>query len=359
MKLEITICITCVGGRLMYDIISAIRDADDYDIKIIGIDSDKTAAGRLLCDSFYVVPHAEKNASGWLEKIFYIHKKHKMNGLIAFSEGESRLVGKNRKLFKSHNIKTSINSNKIVKILTDKYLMLNYLKSHNLDVGKFNLVNSSDHFLEIAKKLGYPKKKVVFKPRYGRGSRGVLIADKKQKLFESLVPERFCGIASVDVLEEICKKNNISIKDYIAMPFYKGKVWDVDVLSKGGEVVNIAARIRQLRNPLWPTSTGHKVSYDTEVIKYVSKIIKVFKINGPSDYDIVLDDNGKPKVLDAAARYSGSVGVSYIAGVNMMSQLIRVMFNMPIKKYKLEDGMVLRPYITMAQILDKNENDYL
>ena len=103
MKLKIKICVTCVGGRLMYDIISALKDADDYDIKIIGIDSDKNAPGRLLCDNFYVVPHAEKNSSGWLEKIIYIHKKHKLNGLIAFSEGESRLVGEHRKLFKERS----------------------------------------------------------------------------------------------------------------------------------------------------------------------------------------------------------------------------------------------------------------
>ena len=27
---KINICITCVGGRLIYDIIRSIRDADDY-----------------------------------------------------------------------------------------------------------------------------------------------------------------------------------------------------------------------------------------------------------------------------------------------------------------------------------------
>jgi len=343
----------------MYDIIRAIRDSDDYDLKIIGVDSDKNAAGRLLCDNFYVAPHVEKDPKGWLKKIFSIHKKHKINGLIAFSEGESRLVGDNKKLFNSFNIKTSISSNKVVKILTDKYLMLNYLKKSRVDVGKFYLINNSNEFVLIAKKLGYPNRKVVFKPRYGRGSRGVLIADSKKQSFISLVPERFCGTASVEVLQNICEKKNIIINDYIAMPFYKGNVWDVDALSKKGEVINIAARVRQLKNPLWPTSTGHKASADSKILDYVSKITKVFNISGPSDYDIVLDDKGRPKVLDAAARFSGSVGVSYVAGVNMMSQLIRVMFNIPIKKYKLEDGMVLRPYITMAPILEKNEHDYL
>ena len=143
------------------------------------------------------------------------------------------------------------------------------------------------------------------------------------------------------------------------MPYYGGNVWDVDVLSKKGEIINVAARMRQLKNPLWPTSTGHKASADPKIMNYASKISKVFNINGPSDYDIVIDDNGKPKVLDAAARFSGSVGVSYVAGVNMMSQLLRFMFNIPFKKYSIIDGMLLRPYITMAPILDKHELDFL
>tara|TARA_B100001059_G_scaffold236677_1_gene288970 strand:+ start:4701 stop:5816 length:1116 start_codon:yes stop_codon:yes gene_type:complete len=359
MKQKIKICITCVGGRLIYDIIKAIRDADDYDVEIIGIDSDSSASGRLLCDYFYVVPHSEVDPKGWLEELYEINKKNKIDGLIAFSEGESRLLGQYKKSFENLNIKISITDNETVNILTDKFLMLSYLKKKGIDVGSFCVLDEVNNFKQTAIKLGYPDKKIVFKPRYGRGSRGVLIADKNQNSFLPLLPERFCGLGSIEVLEKVCKKNNIIASDYLAMPYYKGNVWDVDVLSQKGEVINVAARMRQLKNPLWPTSTGHKASADIRIIEYASNISKVFNINGPSDYDIVIDDNGKPKVLDAAARFSGSVGVSYIAGVNMMSQLLRLMFNIPFKKYTIIDGMLLRPYITMAPILEKHEFDFL
>ena len=359
MKNKIIICITCVGGRLIYDIIKALRDANDYDIKIIGIDSDKNASGRLLCDVFYIVPHSETDPDGWLKGIYDLSKNENINGLITFSEGESRLVGENKVFFKKLNIKVTVTSNNIVKILTDKLLMLTYLSKKGLDVGSFYEVNKVEDFMPIAKKLGYPDNKVVFKPRFGRGSRGVLIADVKQKVFNQLLPERFCGSGTIKAIQSRCIDREIMISDYIAMPYYGGNVWDVDVLSKQGKVVNVAARVRQLKNPLWPTSTGHKASADKRIIVYASKISNLFKIHGPSDYDIVIDDDGKPKVLDAAARFSGSVGVSYIAGVNMMSQLLRVMFDMPLKEFNIKSGMVLRPYITMAPILEKNENDFL
>jgi len=359
MKNIFVVCITCIGGRLIYDIIKAIRDADDYDVKIIGIDSDKNAAGRLLCDEFYIVPHSEIDPNGWLKGIYSLNKIENIDGLITFSEGESRLVGNNSDIFEELKIKLTVNSNNLVKILTDKFLLLSYLEDNGLDVGKFFAISNIDEFSFAAKKLGYPNKKVVFKPRFGRGSRGVLIADEAQLFFQQLLPERFCGSGSINAIKKICKEKDIVISDYIAMPYYGGDVWDVDVLSNNGKVINVAARMRQLKNPLWPTSTGHKASADPRIINYASKMSNIFKIHGPSDYDIVIDDQGKPKVLDAAARFSGSVGVSYIAGVNMMSQLLRVMFDIPLKDYNIKDGMVLRPYITMAPILKKNEKDFL
>ena len=46
---------------LIYDIIRSIRDADDYKATIIGVDANKDAHGRLLCDKFYLVPDSENN----------------------------------------------------------------------------------------------------------------------------------------------------------------------------------------------------------------------------------------------------------------------------------------------------------
>ncbi len=48
----VTVCVTCVGGRLIYDIARAIRDVDDFVVKIVGVDADPEAHGRLLCDVF-------------------------------------------------------------------------------------------------------------------------------------------------------------------------------------------------------------------------------------------------------------------------------------------------------------------
>ena len=149
MKNIFVVCITCIGGRLIYDIIKAIRDADDYDVKIIGIDSDKNAAGRLLCDEFYIVPHSEIDPNGWLKGIYSLNKIENIDGLITFSEGESRLVGNNSDIFEELKIKLTVNSNNLVKILTDKFLLLSNKELSSLE-------NSSET-LDLLQKQGFSR----------------------------------------------------------------------------------------------------------------------------------------------------------------------------------------------------------
>ena len=82
MKRNIKILLTCVGGRLIFDIIKALRDADDFNAFIIGVDTDGSAHGRVLCDEFYVVPDSEKYKDKWITKIFTIHKNILISILI-------------------------------------------------------------------------------------------------------------------------------------------------------------------------------------------------------------------------------------------------------------------------------------
>ncbi|MBT5230248.1 MAG: ATP-grasp domain-containing protein [Methylococcales bacterium] len=350
-----TICLTCVGGRLIYDIISALRDAEDFNVHLIGIDADESAQGQLLCDEFVTLPIAESYPDKWLEGIKSIHNRQPINGIIALSEGESRLVSEQTCLFEQLGIQLSTSSWDTVQTMTDKWLMLSKLKDHNIDCGEFLLLTDTQDFRSIAKELGYPKKKVVFKPRQGRGSRGVIIADAQISQYTQLLPNRFCGTGKLDDIETIMTENDCSMDDYIAMPHYSGDTSDVDCIAIKGKTINIAARVRQLKNPLSPTSTGHKVCMNPKVIRYAEILCEVFNVDGAGDFDIVIDDAGEAKVLDAAARFSGSVGVSSIAGMNMMAQLIRVMMSLPTVEYSIQDNLIIRPYITMAPIPEHNE----
>lgn len=359
MSRPVSVLVTCVGGRLIYDIIAALRAAEDLDVKVFGIDADPEAHGRLLCDEFLVVPIAENHPDEWLSAVMQLHARQPLDAILALSEGESRLLASEEDRFAAAGIKTSVSAKSIVMTMTDKLLLLQHLSADGVDTGPFHPVDTEADLDAALAALGYPERKVVLKPRQGRGSRGVLICSSEHAVFERLLPNRFCGIGDRDALLRALADENDDLDDYLATEYYGGPVSDIDCVVEQGVLKDVCVRLRQLKNPLWPTSTGHKIHMDQRVIDYVRDICASLKVDGAGDFDIVIDDTGKPKILDAAARFSGSVGGAFTAGANFPAQLIRTLLDLPRERLSVRDGTVLRPYITMASIPEFNEHDLL
>ena len=358
-KPHYVVCVTCVGGRLMYDVIRALRDADDYTITIVGVDADASASGRLLCDTFVVLPMSEKDPDGWIEGVLTLRDRFGVQAVICLSDQEARLAAQHRDRFGDSGIRTSVSNWETVKVMTDKLLLLQTLAGAGLEVGQFFPVDSLEEARSALSSLGYPRQRVVLKPRGGRGSRGVLVCDASQGKFESFLPDRFCGTASFEqVLAELGQRG-LKLDGWIAVPYWDGPVFDTECLVSKGKVIMSAARRRQLRNPFWPTSTGHIIDMDARVLSYAVRMCEILKVEGAADFDIVLSANNVPIPFDASTRFSGSIGGSYTAGGNFLAQLVRVMFGIPTVQYMIHDKTPLRPFITMAPIPDKNAEDLL
>jgi len=355
----LVICVTCVGGRLIYDIISALRDAEDYAVTVIGVDADPAAAGRLLCDRFFVLPMADSDPEGWVAAILDLRSKVGVNGLICLSDQEARLASQRADEFKSAGIRTSVSGWKTVNAMTDKLLLLQTLEHGGLPVGPFKIVDSKSEVYAAITELGYPGARVVLKPRWGRGSRGVLVCDAARKNFELFLPDRFCGTGTFEQVIAELERQKIDLNGWIAVPYWDGPVFDVECIVDEGNVVLSAARRRQLRNLFSPTSSGHIVDLDPRVLEYAKEICRILNVKGAADFDIVLRPDGTPTPFDASARFSGSIGGSYTAGGNFLAQLVRVMFGMPLASYFIRDKTPLRPFITMAAIPDANSEDLL
>jgi carbamoyl-phosphate synthase large subunit len=336
-----------------------LRDTDDFDSFLIGVDSDPSAHGRLLCDVFKVIPVAELNEKKYIDELLDVNSNFGIDVLIALSEGESRVIARHREIITNAGIRTSVSSLSTVEVMTDKFFMLKRLDKFSLNAGLFVSVDTYEDAQKALKILGYPEKKVVFKPRKGSGSRGVLIADSSKKDFQHLLSSRFCGTGDFEKICQNMKYNNMLFHDMVAVHYYEGPVFDVECIALKGQVIDMAARRRQLRNPLSPISTGHKIDMNSVVLNFASELCSVFGLDGAGDFDIVLSENGIPRLFDSGARFSGSVGGSFSAGANFMAQLVRVLMGMKYDSLVVKNNSVLRPYVTMVEIPENNEKDLL
>ena len=138
--------------------------------------------------------------------------------------------------------------------------------------------------------MGYPKKKLIIKPRRGSGSKGVIILDSRVIKFNYLLNDkkRFCGIGSIKAIDKELKIIKKNISNYIIMPYYNDKTFDVDCIAQNGIMRLCITRLRTYQNPLSPTNEGCKIMRNKKVINYCRDIVKVLKINGVCDFDVIL-----------------------------------------------------------------------
>ena len=329
------ILITSIGGMFSHDLIRALRDNNNT--FILGTDIKKTSNSFFL-DKFEQIPDPTKSSKKFIKRIINLCKKYKINFVIPCSENECIEISKNYDIFKKLNIKTSVSSFEVTKILIDKHILFSVLKKSGIDVGKWHPIRDFANLKKISKAMGYPKKKLIIKPRKGSGSKGVIILNSAIKKFKYLLEdkERFCGSGSVEAIQKELQNNKKNLLNYFIMPFYDDKTFDVDCLAQKGVMRLCVPRLRTYQNALSPTNEGCKLINNNKIMNYCKKIIKALKIDGVCDFDIILRKNSKPQIIDASCRLSGSSTASLAAGLNVPMILLKLFYNEKIKIKKLK-----------------------
>ena len=336
------ILITCIGGHFSYQVVNSIRKVKNLSKFILGVDVNPNI-NAFFVDKFETVPRADLSKPKYIKKIIYLCKKYKIDTIIPSSENETLAISKYINFFEKLKIRTSVSSFDTVNLMTDKLKMFEYLDNHGVDVGKWKKIDNFNDAINALNFFGYPSKKVVIKPRFGHGSRDILIVNHKKSSFTNLLNDRFCGEGSWEVLKEELKNSNRSLDNCFVMPYHGGKTFDVDCVAKEGNLVLAVPRLRVYENPLSPTNQGCIISSNKTIYNYCEKLVNTFKIHGACDFDIVIRKDLQPQLLDSSCRLSGSVGASLKAGINVTAELIEILHGKKLKKFKLPKSIKVFP----------------
>ncbi len=317
------ILFTSAGGMFTYDIVVGLKSIKK-NIKIIGVDSNPDIKKPFFFDSFEKVPRADIIKKRYINKILNLSKKHNIKIIMANSENECLAISFYHKLFEKEKIYTSVGDYETVSLMTDKFKMINYLNKQGLDTGLFKKISSLDEAEFELFNLGYPKKKIILKQRFGSGSRGIFVVNSKVNICRELLSDRMCLEGNWNIIKEQIKLRLGSLDNFLLMPFYNGNTFDVDCVCDKGKLINISIRKRIYNNPFSPTNEGCQLVKSQIIFNYVKKIVKILKIDKACDFDITLDNKKKPKLLDASSRISGSVGASIVGGNNILYDLLNI-----------------------------------
>lgn len=346
--MNVNICCTCVGGVYFNSIQSCLRDAQDFNATIIGVDMSDQALGRETVDIFETVP-SPKDSNAYISRMKELIKKHSIQILLPGSEGEAAILSEVKDEMQGLGCVISVQPMDVLNLVKDKFKFLECLNTKGIDAGRTIRVSDESEFQSAYKELKELSHKVVFKPIDGAGSRGVIIVDEDKNEIKYLLGNRFCVTGNLDSCLKEIEKENIDLAGYMAMPYYGPETYDVDCLANKGEMVECVPRLRVYENPLSPVNEGCEVDRNPKILKYLSDICKALDIHGPIDVDIALDKDKNPKILDVGSRMSGSVSASYAVGVNFPAQVVRVLLGLELEKYDCEEGVLIRPSATFIK----------
>ena len=172
---------------------------------------------------------------------------------------------------------------------------------------------------------------------------------KKQK-GKKILQDRQCYELNLKNLKKFYNNK----KKYILSNYYEGDGYDVDCFSINGEIKEMVVRKRLMFNKFMYYSPGHKIIRNTKISELIRKFIKKAEYTGISDFDIV-ESKGKYILIDTSCRFSGSVGIANIAGINFPILLIKYLLGLKTNKGTIKYNMSIKPFLSF-QI---SENDKL
>ena len=245
-------------------------------IEIVGVDMDKEAIGRFLAHKFHVVPAA--NSPDYIPAIHALIKSENPDIFFCVSTPETPVIAKHKVELEALGTKVIVSDPESVRIAENKYLLYSALKNvEGVRVPDFRYPRNLDEFVQAAKDLGYPKRRVCFKPHVSKGSRGYRIIDdtisRKDLLLNYKPDSLYISMQEIRAIFE-CEP---VFPDLLVMEFVEGEEIDAMTLSHSGEALLVTCKTRESSRA--GVVTRAELVSRPELVTACNRIIKKIPLN--------------------------------------------------------------------------------
>ncbi len=300
------VLVTGVGGPAGVAVVQALRSRGHY---VIAVDADLSAAGLYLADEYHVVPRADD--PHYLAAMLRVGTVTDAQALFATVAEEYRALSGAVEFLTEAGIRTLLPTLRSVELCIDKWAFSEHLRGEAVPVPATGLGTAD----------GVPGPWVV-KPRFGRGSRDVVLARTRTQLAAALrhVPEP------------------------IVQSQLTGREFTCDALvDRSGALVATAPRWRtETRGGISTKGTTFDNSFVTEA---ASLALKAVGLVGPANLQGFIDDEGAVTLHEINPRVSGGLPLTLAAGCDLVGEHLRDILGMAVRPERL----VARPGVSMTR----------
>ncbi|QAY79958.1 ATP-grasp domain-containing protein [Sphingosinicella sp. BN140058] len=307
--------VTGGGAVLGQGIILALRRSE-LDATIVVTDPNPLSAGLYWGDTAYRVPLADDPS--YVEAIASLLERERPDVVLVGTDVELAAFAAHRPALEARfDTRIIVSAPEVVAIADDKFRTFEFLRDHGFDPPASARAEDGPSVEALLSKVGFP---LVVKPRVGARSVGVSVVHDRQELDDAIR-----GRSGLVVQECV----GTSDTEYTASVL----VFD------GVAAASIVMR-RDLRDG--NTFRAYSGAYDA-LNAEVRRLGEALAPFGPANFQFRTDRQGRPRVFEINARFSGATPLRALVGFNEVEMCLRhVLLDEPIVAPDVREAIILR-----------------
>ncbi|MCE3046670.1 ATP-grasp domain-containing protein [Helicobacter kayseriensis] len=322
---KLTILITTVGGLTSPDLIYALKNNGEREVELHGIDAFEWAVCRTMVNCFDVSPNSAEDERGFVDFIKNYIEKYHIDIIIPCGNEDNLVLAKYKDQIK---IPILVGDYHHLISAYDKGAVYHSLQKHlPQHAPKFQIIKTLDDFYQALDFLDFPKNKIVIKPRFGRGGRGVYIIGNQFNFdhFFHKKPENEVDIATIEnILKQQKTFEELIVMEYLTPPFVSAYS-----LCHNGENLLTLEHIRE-----WGSASQTYrgvVSYNEELEHLCSKVIEIFNLTYANNMELAYTQDGRLVLFDLNPRLGASSSIDTDLGFNFPYLAIKLLLGEEVK----------------------------
>jgi carbamoyl-phosphate synthase large subunit len=294
-------------------------------------DANPEAVGRYLNKDFEVIPFA--NDPAFKDSVLSICRQKNIQIILPLVTRELMPLSQHSKEFELAGVKLLVSPATSLEIANNKSQLYEFLQWRGIAVPDFRVAETLQQFKTAIDELGYPAKKVCFKPSVSNGSRGFRIIsgqiNELDLLFNYKPSATYLSLQDAERILASGEFPELLISEYLP-----GEEYSVDCLANHGKSVLIIPRLR--KRMINGISVEGEFIKEENIIPYCTKIINELQLHGNIGIQVKKSAAGQFLLLEINPRVQGTISAALGAGVNLPDLAVKQEMGLPISPEELQ-----------------------
>ncbi|MDR9755319.1 MAG: ATP-grasp domain-containing protein [Thermacetogeniaceae bacterium] len=323
MNKQIKVLLTATGGLAGYSHYRLLKSIQTFQVEVVAADINSIFNYTSFTgEPLELIPKGEEDE--FINALLKICINKEVNVVFPCSSNELVPLAKNRDRFKRHGVVVAVSHDPVeLAIACDKLSALDRLAQQstlaNFVPRYYRLCNKADLF-HAANELGYPHDKLVFKPRFAQGGRGMVLLGHPKK--DEWLRSKNGGEMSLEWLDSLVEEDELA--DFFIMEYLPGVEYSVDVLCYEGKPEIIIPRERKM--VVDGKAVVSRLLRHEGLITCVKELIQMFNLSYIVNIQFKEDRYGQPKLLEINARVPGTLAADLAGGINMFEEALNLIY---------------------------------